>query len=174
MNQNTNADAFIKENVKQLVIIWAAVTAGLTMFLAVTHFVLIDPTQTAAFDSFHYLSYFSYLMVIVALPGGYYVYEKIIKRKTDNLQRNMQVYRMALILKYALFEFAGFFSIMVYLLSGKIESVYMTAIALAALLINKPSENSFRKAFIYDTDLDQSDSVIDASDNRDDEPENLK
>jgi hypothetical protein len=174
MTQDTNADAFIKENVKQLLIIWAAVTAGLTMFLAVTHFVLIDPTQTAAFDSFHYLSYFSYLLVIVALPGGYYVYEKIIKRKTDNVQQNMKVYRMALILKYALFEFAGFFSVAVYLLSGKIESVYMAAIALAALLINKPSENSFRKAFIYDTDTDQSESVIDDLDDEVDETENLK
>lgn len=173
MTQNTNTDAFIKENIKQLVIIWVAITAGLTMFLAITHFVLIDPTQTAAFDSFHYLSYFSYLMVIVALPGGYYLYEKTVKRKADTLQRNMQIYRTALILKYALFEFAGFFSVVVYLLSGKTESIYMAAIALAALLINKPSESSFRKAFINDSESEQSASIIDAPDSEDNERENI-
>jgi hypothetical protein len=174
MTQNTvNEDLFIKQNIKQLVIIWAAITAGLAIFLAVTHFVLIDPTQSAVFNSFHYMSYFSYLSVIVALPGGYYIYEKFIQRKSDSVERNMQTYKTALILKYALFEFAGFFSVVVYLLSGKTESIYMAAIVLAAFLINKPSENSFRKAFSNEPDSEESASVIDTSDRDESEREDL-
>lgn len=144
---NTDKSAKIKQDIKMLTIIWYTLTGGLALFLVLAHFVLKDPAQVPAFDEYNFLSYFSYLLIIAALPGGYYIFDLLTKKGSPEPEKNMQMYRTAILSKYAVFEFAGFFSVAVYIFTAKTESIYAAAVVLAAFLINKPAESSFYKTF---------------------------
>ncbi|MEA2043188.1 MAG: hypothetical protein U9N85_11660 [Bacteroidota bacterium] len=136
-----------KKEILTLKILWGAIALGFALFLAVAYFLFVKDANEPAFEEFQAMSYISYLLVIAAIPGGYYIFDKMVKTKPESLNRAMPLYRKALIIKYMIFEFAGFFSVITYMLSSKIGSLYMSAFILVALLINKPSLKAFHNIF---------------------------
>lgn len=146
MNKETT-ETRLKPARRQANIIWYAVLLGLIVFLTTAWYMVSHTEYKAGFQDYQFLSYFSYLAVIIALPGGYFLFDRIAKKKLFGGKEPENLFRMAYIVKYAVFEFAGLFSTAVYMLSGKSESIYMSAIVITAFLINKPSINTFLKAF---------------------------
>ena len=144
MNNTAHEFSEIKQ-IKILTMIWASITGGLLTILIVLYIVLVKDKEPVSFADYQYLSYFSYMAIITAIPGGYYAYDLIMKRKTNSNIKKINLYKMAVIAKYAIFEFAGTMSIIVYAITGRQESLYASGFIIVALLINKPSHKSFLK-----------------------------
>ncbi len=141
-------DALVKKQVKKNTILWIALLTEFLIAFLVSYFVLV-PEEPIRSDniSHQYLLYFSYMFVILAIPGAYYVFDRKVKslKTIKSFTKKADSYFFAFIIKYVLFEFAGIFAIIAYVITERNEPLYMFAVVVIAILINKPSIFRFNK-----------------------------
>ncbi len=138
---NSEQQKHVLKNInKQITVIWSIIVLGLVLFLAITYFFVKQGNTESNFSDFILLSYLTYIVVITSIPGGYYLFERIVKKQTNDI---VKVFKKAYFTKYIIFASAGILSCILYLLSGKSEGIYTSAIVITTFLINKPSINSF-------------------------------
>jgi len=142
--------------IKQLNIIWLALIAGLVMFMGVVYVVLIPQTTSTPMDATVY-----YIIAVVLATLGMisstFMY-KIQVRSAAQLvnpvpERLMAHYQTALLIKLALLEGPGLFTVVAGLLTQQPLFAALTAGILALMIIAKPSELQFREDFLNGRDL---------------------
>src|SRR3569833_2407158 len=108
-----------------------------------------------------------YVVVAVMVAGGigasFAVFNsrlQVVKQKYS-LTEKLQGYRAAVIMRYALLEGPGLFSIIVYFLTGDIRVLVATAVIIALMLYIRPS----REKLIADLELSSSEAAIMNDDN---------
>jgi len=91
------------------------------------------------------LSYLAPLFVLGAIPAGYFAYSALCKQgaKKDNLSNKMYFYQKALLIKYALFNFAASINAVAFIFMYDKQFVLIFALISVVFLINKPSKNRF-------------------------------
>ena len=178
-------DLFAKTQIKKINILWIALVAEFIIGFLISYFLLVSENPVYSNNISHqYLLYFSYLSVIVSIPVAYYIFDRRIKltKSVKSLSKKADLYFIASVIKYVLFEFGGVFSLIAYVITERNEPLYMFAIVSIALLINKPSVFRFKKDILNeeinnaekpDTDKEDSDNKPDISVKRDDFKINL-
>jgi len=89
------------------------------------------------------------LISIAAIPLGYYIFSLKSKQclAENNLDKKLELYKSAKIIKYATFELAGLMNLIVYALTTSKQSLLIFVVVLIIFFINKPSENNYHENF---------------------------
>jgi len=139
---NLNPKAFLRV----IRVLYFAIIAGLLIFLSVTLFI---SSKTLYFnidtkDPFTFVV----LITIVIIPVGTLFSERIFKRYKPNstLKDKLPVYNLGLIIRLAIYEAAGLFSIVCLLISSNLYFVIFAAIAFSAIILNYPSPEKIGEA----------------------------
>ena len=139
-------------SVKSMTIVWIAMIGGLVSFGLVTYFALL-PIQSplAGIDP----AVFYILAIMLALAGmmGSTILYKLQVRAASQVnspskERLMSYYMSAFILKMALLEGPGLFSVVAGLLTHQALFLTITAGLLLLMVIAKPTELQFREDFL--------------------------
>ena len=138
--------------VKTMNIIWMALIGGLLSFGLVTYFAIvpgnvslhrIDP------DIFYILSV---VLAVGGMMGSNILYRVQVRAASQQLnpgkERLMAHYMTAFLLKMALLEGPGLFSIVAALLTQQVLFAAITAGILLLMIIAKPTEMQFREDFL--------------------------
>ncbi|HSZ71509.1 MAG TPA: hypothetical protein VK750_02465 [Cytophagaceae bacterium] len=138
--------------VKTMNIVWMAMIGGLVSFGLVTYFALL-PKQSTLRNVDPLVFYI--LAVVLALGGmmGSTILYKIQVRAASQVnspskERLMSFYMSAFLLKMALLEGPGIFSIVAGLLTHQSLFLSITAGLLLLMIIAKPTELQFREDFL--------------------------
>ena len=140
----------VKTKIKTLTLLWIILFAELLIALALFYLVFspdeLMPTNNISDQ--HYL-YFSYFSVITFIPASYYIYNKIaiLNKGELNPLKKYEKYQIAMIIKYGMYEFAGIFSLISFLITERLEPISMFAMILVIVGLNKPSAYVFRKDY---------------------------
>ncbi|MBC7487115.1 MAG: hypothetical protein H7282_10235 [Cytophagaceae bacterium] len=139
-------------SVKSMNIVWIAMIGGLVSFGLVTYVALI-PIQSPLQGIDPLVFYV--LAVVLALGGmmGSTILYKIQVRAASQVnspskERLMSFYMSAFILKMALLEGPGLFSVIAGLLTHQVLFLSITAGILLLMIIAKPTELQFRQDFL--------------------------
>ncbi|MDB5272771.1 MAG: putative rane protein [Chitinophagaceae bacterium] len=139
-------------SVKSMNIVWIAMIGGLVSFGLVTYFALL-PIQSplAGIDP----AVFYILAIVLALAGmmGSTILYKLQVRAASQVnspskERLMSYYMSAFLLKMALLEGPGLFSVVAGLLTHQALFLSITAGLLLLMVIAKPTELQFREDFL--------------------------
>jgi hypothetical protein len=138
--------------VKSMTIVWMALIGGLLSFALVTYVALI-PVQQPLKDADPLVFYI--MAVVLAVGGmiGSTILYKLQVRAASQVhnpskERLMSFYMSAFLLKMALLEAPGIFSVVAGLLTQQALFLAITAGLLLLMVIAKPTELQFRQDFL--------------------------
>ena len=146
-----NFDSDLNGLIKKLNIIYFAQVAGLLFMVAVfgilrmNGLISFEPTN----EQDYIINTIALLFSIIAIPLGYYIFSLKGKQCTTTKDEatKLDLYRSAKIIKFSLFELAGFLNIIAFGLSGSKQSLLFFAVVMIIFIINKPGENNFLEYF---------------------------
>lgn len=89
------------------------------------------------------------MVTVAAIPAGYYLYSQKTKEpsKYGSFSEKLRIYRKFTLIRFALFDTAGFCSLVVYFLTCSKQPMYLLLIVIILFLINKPTEQRFVNDF---------------------------
>jgi hypothetical protein len=139
--------------VKSMTIVWIAMIGGLVSFGLVTY-VAFRPMAQSLFHGIEPLVF--YVLAVVLALGGMMASTILYKLQvraasqvnSPSKERLMSFYMSAFILKMALLEGPGLFSIIAGLLTNQTLFLSITAGLLLLMVIAKPTELQFRQDFL--------------------------
>ena len=122
-------------------IIFFALLAGQIIFIAVAFFTVTNnPPQSQSDDIFN-------ILVPVIIGSGLFISSLLFKqllakiKNDDSFDKKLEVYRSALIMRYALLEGPSIFSTAIYLISGNIIFLAFSGVMILAFILNMPTRN---------------------------------
>lgn len=136
--------------IKGLVIIYLTMIIGLLLFLGVIVFLHYNAYFNIVDKELEYILSTSALLVsIAAIPLGYYLFSSKAKQSvlvSDDAEK-LSLYETSIITKLAIFEFAGFANLIVFLLTKNQQSLIIFAVVIVIFLINRPSSSNYLDNF---------------------------
>lgn len=129
-----------KSFVTSLVILHGAMTAGTLLFIAIAYFV--DRTDTPSSDSQPFIFVVPILAIGCLLASFYAPKGRIQAAKAiPDLDKKLELYRGAQIIKYAVLEGAALFGVVAYLTDYNIMFLAISAILLVAMIWVRPTRD---------------------------------
>ncbi len=142
---NINIAAYLKA----LNILYFALIAGLCIFVLIA-IVLVSNSwmDNSMYDIKNILESMALVIAIVCLFAGITLFNKRIAAIDPNaeLSDKLNTYRAAVILRAALLDGAGIFSVMTYLLTGDMRVLAITAVVLLFFVTLRPTKAALVKA----------------------------
>lgn len=137
----------LKSEIVKLNIIWGLFLIGLVVFFLIFFLTVPEIKSDSNENDSVSLLYISYMMVILLIPSGYFLYNNSCKKGTSesSYYQKFITYRTSTIMKFMMFGIAGFSLTIVYILTKNVQILYMFSIVLIILLISKPSVSQFKK-----------------------------
>jgi hypothetical protein len=137
--------------IKQLTIIWIALMAGLAMTAILIFFVVMPVTTSEPIDATVF--YFIAIALSAAgMVGSNFMYQVQVRNAAQLVnpipERLMNQYQTAILIKLALLEGPGIFSVVAALITQQTLFAALTIGILVLMVIAKPSEQQFRTDFL--------------------------
>lgn len=127
---------------RNISIIYWIQAVGLVLFTTVIYF-LVDKNGAALNNRLpHYLPEVGIgLLVIISLIMGQYIYNKYLEKPnpSDSLKSKLETYRIALIIKSAMLEFAGLTSGIIFYLNGRLIYLFFIVFLLIIFFLFRPT-----------------------------------
>ena len=137
----------LNEAIKGMMIIYLSLVFGLLLFLGLTVFMHYSNNTASLLNAEleYILSTTALLISIASIPLGYYIFSAKAKQATQlsGIDKKIDAYRNAIIIKFALFETAGLFNLIVFYLSQNKQSLMVFALVIIIFLINRPSISNY-------------------------------
>lgn len=148
-----------KDYFKSLQIIHFALMTGILFFAIISFVVVTQGFEVSGLEDIEsILAVFVPVFLIIGLVSGNFLYKlKINEAKVkSSLWEKLTIYRGAFIIKLALAEGPAFFSVVIYLITGKSVYLALTGLLLIVFAVYKPS----REKLITDLELNYVDRQI--------------
>ncbi|MCF6366499.1 MAG: hypothetical protein L3J35_09900 [Bacteroidales bacterium] len=158
-----NNNRYINNKIKVLNYVWIFFIFELVAIFGITFFVLVPKKLSQSFDSSDIgFLYLSYIISISAIPATFKIYDIIKKRlkKEASEKTKTEKYQFAVIIKFAVLEFAALISLIAFYLNETNEPLYMFGIVFIAVFLNKPSYNQLNKDFLTEADENTIEEIV--------------
>jgi len=89
------------------------------------------------------------MVAIATIPLGYYLYSQKTRNPAGypSFNDKLKIYRRYTLIRFGLFDTAGFCSLVTYFLTGSQQPMYLLLIIIILFLINKPTVEKFTEDF---------------------------
>jgi len=138
MINNQQSPSALLKNIR---IIHFAVLAGLAIFTVVAIFIRNNSVPALTREQMEMFKYISLIFLLTMLPLGYWLHNKKMKKLAGNpdLTFKLMSFKTSHLIKIALFELAGFMSILVLFFCGDNKILFQIAVIFIVILLNLPS-----------------------------------
>jgi hypothetical protein len=141
---------------KAMTIIWLSFIASLTLLAGIVYLVLIPQATGAPLEASVYYV-IAVALATAGMIGSHFMYQIQVRSAAQLVnpvsERLMAHYQTAFLIKLALLEGPGIFSVVAGFLTQQILFGALTAGILILMVIAKPSEQQFRQDFLNGRDL---------------------
>ncbi len=128
----------VNTSLRQLILLHTAMFLGQFFFLGVMFFIKSGEVREDKFYTF-----LVPVLVIIGFVGGHFIYKTLLSRipASASLDQRLSSYRSASIAKWAFLEGSTLFTIIAYMMTGRMIFVAYVLLLLGVFVINRPTKD---------------------------------